>query len=258
MRRHCFVWHSVLSRKGVSMDFSLPIVPNRTLNGLYIILDCVFLFAFAFYFIKTKRFVPLIVGIIGGLLYFIVDYGGFYLLAQTRKVIGANTFWFLLWLSMSYGFTNMVWMWLWFAEPKNRLEYSLLIILWWFSVAVISNACGTNFPSISIERGTGSYHWIMAVFLFIGYALLIFKNLTVSSETEKAPLFRILAIGLLVQFSWEAILLVTGIRNAGFHTLIVNSLMETNLGAPYIYLIYREYARKVQHTAESSLAREHT
>lgn len=228
------------------MNFSQAIVPNRTLNGLYIILDCMFLLAFAFYFIKTKRYIPLLVGILGGLLYFIVDYGGFNLLAQSRKVEGASTFWFLLWLSMSYGFTNMVWMWLWFAEEKNRLEYSLLIIVWWFSVAVISNALGTHFPTISIQRGTGAYHWIMAVFLFIGYALLIFKNLTASSEAEKAPLLQILSIGLLVQFSWEAILFITGIRNAGLHTLIINSLMETNLGAPFLYLIYKKFAQKTK------------
>lgn len=216
----------------------MELMPNRSLNGLYIFLDCIFLVLLAFYFVKTKRYVPLLVGVLGGLLYFLADYGGFYLLLGTRKVVGANPFWFLLWLSMSYGFTNMVWMWLWFAELENRLEFSLLIIVWWFSVAVISNGAGAAFPVISIERGTGGYHWIMAVLLFIGYAILIFKNLQTKQPTERMPLLSILAIGLLVQFAWEAVLLITGIRSAGIRTLIVDSLMETNLGAPYLYLIY--------------------
>lgn len=220
------------------MLWQATIIPNRTLSSLYVILDTFFLLGFALYFIKTRRYIPLLVGLLGGVLYFLVDYGGFYLLLGTRKVVGANPFWFLLWLSMSYGFTNMVWMWLWFAEPKNRLEYSLLIIVWWFSAAVISNGLGTHFSTITIERGTGGYHWIMAVFLFLGYAFLILKNLNTKDE-QKYPILSILAIGLLVQFAWETVLLITGIRNAGIRTLIVNSLMETNLGAPYMYLIYQ-------------------
>ena len=61
----------------------------------------------------------------------------------------------------------------------------------------------------------------------------------------------LLAIGILVQFGWEAGLLVGGIRSAGFATfseklrpLIINSLLETNLGMPYIYLIFLAYTSK--------------
>ena len=46
-----------------------------------------------------------------------------------------------------------------------------------------------------------------------------------------------------MQFGWEAGLLLGGIRSAGFATtgeklltLTVNSLLETNLGMPYVYL----------------------
>lgn len=55
----------------------------------------------------------------------------------------------------------------------------------------------------------------------------------------------ILSIGILVQFGWEAGLLLGGIRSAGFATtdeklltLTVNSLLETNLGMPYVYWIF--------------------
>ena len=56
---------------------------------------------------------------------------------------------------------------------------------------------------------------------------------------------------MLVQFGWEAGLLIGGIRSAGFATLteklrplLVNSLLETNLGMPYIYLIFLAYSRR--------------
>ncbi len=58
-------------------------------------------------------------------------------------------------------------------------------------------------------------------------------------------LLRILSIGILVQFGWEAGLLLGGIRSAGFATtgekhltLTVNSLLGTNLGMPYVYWIF--------------------
>ncbi len=59
------------------------------------------------------------------------------------------------------------------------------------------------------------------------------------------------AVGTLVQFGWEAGLLLGGIRSAGFETmgaklqtLVVNSLLETNLGMPYAYCIFVAYSAK--------------
>lgn len=72
----------------------MELIPNRSLSGLYVLLDCAFLALLAFYFFKSKRYIPLLVGVLGGLLYFAVDYGCFYLLLGTRKVVGANTFGF--------------------------------------------------------------------------------------------------------------------------------------------------------------------
>ena len=64
-------------------------------------------------------------------------------------------------------------------------------------------------------------------------------------------LLRILSIGILVQFGWEAGLLLGGIRSAGFATtgeklltLTVNSLLETNPGMPYVYWIFAALAGK--------------
>ena len=82
------------------------------------------------------------------------------------------------------------------------------------------------------------------MFLFAGYALLIIKNLSAKTSDEKVPLWSILAVGLLIQFAWESVLLITGIRSAGLRTLIVDSLMETNLGAPYMYLIYTAVSKR--------------
>ncbi|MCX5976136.1 MAG: hypothetical protein NTV33_04730 [Coprothermobacterota bacterium] len=57
----------------------------------------------------TRRFQALLAGIAGGILYFLVDYGIFYLALGTRVITGADTFRLLLWLSFSYGLTNFAW-----------------------------------------------------------------------------------------------------------------------------------------------------
>lgn len=232
-----------MKRKG---GIVLEVVASRVLNELYLFLDIGFLLILAGVLIYTRRYLALLFGLAGGLLYFLVDYGGFYLLLQTRVVEGADPFWFLLWLSMSYGFTNFVWIWLWLDRDHHALEWSLLIVSGWFAVALLSQNFGEGFHEISISRGTGQYHGIMALILFVGYAMLCVYNLHVKEKEKRANLPWILAIGILVQFSWEFVLLVTGIRAQGLAPLIINSLLETNLGLPYIYLIHRAVSKRYE------------
>lgn len=209
----------------------------RELNYLYIYLDIIFLFILGIILIKSNRKMAFWFGIAGALLYFIVDYGGFYLLLGTREVEGANTMLFLLWLSTSYGFTNFVWIWLFLDKDKSIIKWSALIIGGWLIVAFVSQSFGTNFNTINISRMTGSYHWFMLAVLIFGYLFLIYKNWG-KSNLLKMILY-LAFIGIVVQFSWEAVLLISGIRPLGLNPLLFNSLLETNLGMPYLFLIYK-------------------
>ena len=78
-----------------------------------------------------------------------------------------------------------------------------------------------------------------ALWLFVGFALLFIYNLRVKEKSKRAPILYLVVIGVSVQFAWEFILLITGIRAVGIMPLIVNSLVETTLGMPGIYLIHR-------------------
>jgi hypothetical protein len=228
----------------------MEITAVRTLNTLYIYLDIIWLIIYASILIWRKRYIALIVGLIGGIIYFAVDYGIFYLVLKTRVVTGADPFWFLLWLSMSYGFTNFVWIWLLLDRDGNAVEWSLLTITGWVAVAALSSNFGTGFPMISIARGTASYHGIMALILVAGYLYLIIHNLR-SEQSNKINILRLLAIGIGVQFSWESVLLLSGIRPAGLMPLVVNSLIETNLGMPYLYFIHRAVSRRFKESLQA-------
>ena len=76
----------------------------------------------------------------------------------------------------------------------------------------------------------------MALLLFIGYLLVFIHN---QLSSDPVSMLWLNAIGISVQFSWEAVLLVTGIRNPGFGPLVIDSLIETNLGLPYLYFIQK-------------------
>lgn len=100
---------------------------------------------------------------------------------------------------------------------------------------------------IVIQRTTGEYHSYMALILAVGYLGVIIFNLIQKEKKNKIDIPWILAIGILVQLSWELALLIGNIRSAGmdfenkFQTLCINSLLETNLGMPYIYAIFIAY-----------------
>ncbi len=218
----------------------MEVIPARVFNLLYVYIDIVWLVFLLIILIWKKKYIAAIAGAAGAILYFLVDYGIFHLALGTRTVDGANTAALLLWLSISYGFTNFAWIWLWLDRDRHAFEWSVLIISAWMATALLSQNFGTDFQVISIQRGTSSYHGVMALLLFAGYAILILSNLKNRAVPEKKiNILWILIIGILVQFSWEAVLLITGIRDTGIMPLIVNSMLETNMGLPFLFLIHR-------------------
>ena len=220
------------------------IIAQRVFNPLYIYLDIAFLVGLCVLLALKKKYLTLIFGIFGGVLYMIVDYGIFHLALHTRSIEGGNLFAVLLWMSMSYGITNFVWIWLWLSRDKHKFEITLLIVVWWIAAPMLANTFGGNLPLIKIQRTTGSYHGYMALILLLGYGAAIIYNIFQKEKKYRFPLLWLLATGVCVQFGWEFSLLIGGIRSAEITsvadkitTLVVNSLLETNLGAVPIYCI---------------------
>jgi len=223
----------------------MEIAAARNFNFLYIYLDLIWICLFCGLLWITKRRLALGVGIAAGFIYFLVDYGIWYSILGTRVITGANPFWLLLWLSFTYGITNFAWIWILLDRDKFRVEWSILIIGAWLTVALISQNFGSNFPKITTDREASSYHGIMAAVMFIGYFILIYRNLR-NEPGGRIAILPLLAIGIGIQLSWEAVLLITGIRPSNIIPLAVNSLVETNLGLPYAYLIHKALKKRFQ------------
>lgn len=227
----------------------MEIIAKRTMNFSYPILDSIFLVFLVAVLIMQKKYRALIWGTGGALLYFFVDYVLFNIVAQSRFIEGASLFWVLLWMSFSYGFTNFVLIWLALEKDEHLFSWAVIIFLWWIACPQISQLF-SNASTFTIWRTTAKYHGIMGVILFISYAVLIIYNMRVE-KYRRVNILWLLLIGILVQFGWEFSLLVSGIRSENFSAfesikiLIVNSLTETNLGMPTMYLLFILINRKL-------------
>lgn len=221
----------------------MEIAAARSFNALYIYLDLIWLAVFVAVLLLTRRYQALLVGLAAGVIYFAVDYGLFYQLLGTRTVTGADTFWLLLWLSFSYGLTNFAWIWLLLDRDGYALEWSLLPIGGWIAVAFLSQSYGSGFAEVATYRGTASYHGGMALVLVVGYFLLIVRNLRCEPD-QRVNLGWLLAIGIGIQLAWETVLLLAGIRPPDLTQLAVKSLIETNLGLPWAWMIHRALNRR--------------
>lgn len=139
------------------MDVS-DVIARREFMPTYIWLDVAFLIGFAALLVWRRKYMMLLVGLVMGGMYFAVDYGAFNLLTHSRSISGGSMFWVLLWMSVSYGFTNFSWLWLWLSRDRHLAEWSMLILIWWFCCPLMSQTFTARFASgmqpIAIQRTT--------------------------------------------------------------------------------------------------------
>ena len=114
------------------------VIAARTMNSLYIWLDIAYLMMLLGVLLWTKRRQAVIAGLIGGSFVFcgrlryVLFASGNTASSWSRSVL------VLLWLSISYGFTNFVWIWLWLDRDGHTLEWSVLIVAGWLATALLS------------------------------------------------------------------------------------------------------------------------
>ncbi len=250
------------------MDY---IQPSRTFSIAYVVIDSIFVILFvALLFWKKKR-VTAIFALLGGILYFIVDFGIFYAATGSRQIfyhlssITDSADWteygaggvagILFWMSMSYGIMDFAFIWLWVSKDKHAMEYTLLIVVNWICCPLIAdfiNNMQVDYLVIETTRGTMKYHGVMGLIMLVAYLILVIYNLCVKDQSKKAPLVKLFVIGFLAQFLWEFLLLVFGIRSVSYSddiwrvmmTMIQDSLVETNLGMPSFFFIHMAVSKR--------------
>jgi len=218
---------------------------------LYIIIDAVFVVGFVILLFVKKRYEAVTVGLLAGVLYYIVDYVFFYRVSGSRVVLfaGENApecgyALYLLWHELSSGITNFALLWLALSKDRDLKLWLCLVFGWWLLAPAIAELGGER--TIVAYRTTEAYHGWMALIAVVGYLGLIVYDLFVSQE-KRVNVLWLFAIGFGVQFVWEGAFLLYGIRpwnESSLSTLFIDSLVETNLGMPYLYALHRLYHKK--------------
>lgn len=237
-----------------SQVVAAEIIARRVFPPVYMLIDSMFLIVFVALLVYYKRYMSFIVGAFMGVVYFLVDYGIFHLALHTRSITeGYNMLAVLFWMSMSYGFTNFCWIWLALSKDRYLNVWTTYIIGWWLICPPLSRAVAAGGPLITIQRTTETYHPAMLIILVLGYGAAIIYNLSCKNKNRKLPILRLNCIGILAQFGWEFALLIGGIRSVGMASLgekikvlLLNSLLETNLGMPYVFMIFAAVTARYQ------------
>lgn len=220
-------------------------VVARTIGIDFIYFDIIFITIWVVFLIKKKYWTPIIFGILGWIIYIFVDYVYWYLITQTRHYIGPlDPFLFFIWFCFSPGFVQFSYVIVMF-EKRNKNEllfWTLLFYIGWTLVSVGSQVIPLNDTIIEVYRNMDvenqRLNELIMVLINIGVAAILYFKKKLRLE----DVLYLFLVGTLVEFALEFTLSVSGIRQGqgGWNilTMIVNTLLEFNLGIILMYLLW--------------------
>jgi hypothetical protein len=217
----------------------------RTFGMDFIYFDLIFIAIWLYLLIKKKYWVPIFWGLLGWVAYIIADYVIWYLLTHTRHYSGPlNPFVFFMWFCFSPGFVQFSYVIVMF-EKRNRNElifWTSLLYLGWTAVALGSQLIPLDDRIIIVYRDMNvlNQRIIEVSLVLVNVIVAIFLYLKKKLRLEDIAF--LFVVGTLVELALEFTLSVSNIRQAqgswSIVLLIINSLIEFNLGIVLMYLLW--------------------
>ncbi len=208
----------------------------------YLIFDFIFLLIFLTVLIINKKKIPIYVGFVCGILFLIID-GIIWWNTGIREIDPSNTKIYVdFMMDFSYGLLAFSWVMIMFERNsiKEILLWTLFLYGGWLLIASLSQIL----PLIDLEiitiRHMQSLRVVEIATVVCGYLLLIFLR-----YNYKMILF-IFWVGFMLSFMMESYLLFTQIRPSGFELLLYDSLILTNQGIPYLFVIFDKILPKLR------------
>jgi hypothetical protein len=137
-----------------------------------------------------------------------------------------------------------------FGVNKNisRLYWTLFLYVGWIASALMSQKLPIDDRSIDIYREMAGIRPVQISIVVIGYVLLIVMKYSWKSirHLRWRTLAYLFIVGVLVHFGMEFSLLITGVRPSGnlINVLLFNSLLEFNMGIPFLYMMWVFFREK--------------
>ncbi|MBD3198193.1 MAG: hypothetical protein GF317_24295 [Candidatus Lokiarchaeota archaeon] len=189
--------------------------------------------------IKYQKIQALYTGILCGIFFFIID-GIFWWNSGVREMFG---YWSTIpskylvdfMMTFSYGVVAFSWVYIMFtSDPSNHIniiKWTSLVFGGWLLVGMISQWLPLIDLQIMTVRHMNTLRILEIVVVICGYSLLIILGY------KFKQLLYIFWIGSMLTFMMEFPLMIFAIRPSGLDILIYDTLILTNQGVPYAFII---------------------
>ncbi|RDE15232.1 MAG: hypothetical protein C4K48_04095 [Candidatus Thorarchaeota archaeon] len=198
---------------------------------------------------KKRLVIPLVFGLFGILVNFIVDYCYWYSILGIRTVEGLpiwmSPLGFFVYFSITYGMIQYSYVQVMFmrrpdqprTERGNRIKWSLFLFSGWLAIGLLSNIFPINDSKVTVARVMTDQRITEVYAVIAEYALLALLALKNKFELSPRRILYIFLVGIFVHFSMEITLFLAGMRASSVFDIIFNSVFEFNTGAPILYLM---------------------
>ena len=221
----------------------------RVFDADFMLLDLLFTIIWIVILYKKGYIKPLIFGLMGIGINFLIDYGIWYSIMGIRTVEGLpiwmSPFAFFVYFSITYGMMQYSYVQVMFTnrpeqpeeQKKERIQMAILFFGGWLLIGYLSVFAPINDIEVTVTR-TMTNQRIIEVFVVIAeFALLGILAYKKKFGIDWKIIGYIFFVGFFVHFSMEFTLFLPGIRQSSLFDLVFNSLLEFNMGAPILYLM---------------------
>jgi len=201
----------------------------------YLLFDTIFMAFWIYLVLRHKRRASLYVGLICGLAFYVID--GIIWTATGVREYELPAAWLKFpvdfMMDVSYGIVGFGWAWLAF-EHKSLGD----VVLWtavlfggWLIIPFASRLVPLADARVVTVRHMAGRVWLHIAVVVIGYAVLLALGFSLRR------VLYVLWVGCMLAFMMEFSLLVAGIRSFNLQLLAYETLILTNMGIPYLYII---------------------
>jgi len=201
----------------------------------YLLFDTLFMLAFVILLFLHKRRGPLLAGLICGLAFYLID--GVIWTATGVREYELPAAWLKFpvdfMMDVSYGIVGFGWAWIAFERKSLRdvLFWTALLFGGWLVVPFASKWISLIDAPVMTVRHMASRVWLHIAVVVIGYAALLALGYSFKCVRY------LFGVGCMLAFMMEFSLLVAGIRTFNLSLLAYETVILTNMGIPYLYII---------------------